>query len=54
MKKLAIILWSALIICMAPFGWPFFLIACAISGTLYWLSIVIEDEKLEKWRKGEE
>ena len=54
MKKLAAILWGALIICMAPFGWPFFLIVCAISGSLYLISIAIEEDKLDKWRKGEE
>lgn len=54
MKKLAIVLWCALIIIMSPIGVPGSIAVGIILLIMYIIRIFKEEEELRKWREGDE
>lgn len=54
MKKLAIILWSALIISICPFGWPVVIALGIFLGVAYIYRFFKEESEIREWQKGGE
>ena len=54
MKKLAIILWSALFISMSPIGWPVIIALGIFLGFCYIYRFIKDEYEIREWQKGEE